>query len=838
LGTDIGTGFNLSSALVSAFDCFIAAAVAWRISRQNIWITLLAPVLMEGASTGATAYLWFTEPALNPNEADDIFSGLDNSDNHSSLLKLIHDHCRYEVVPPGAWSWIGSFHSTTVGLFLVLFFVWSLTEILRRKVTNWPWICLGTIPLMTTVSSTWALPFEVLLFLCSMGQICCYGFFPRNFRLVLLAWGMATALMLPTITEYLTGSFVASFDWTGADCRIRLAEFLILWWPIYLPFLALLFAWKKLPPAVKTVLIALPTAYWGMDHITVANRYDWVGKFGSYIYSTGWVVLLPALYVRRAIVFRLLLVLLVASSLFSFWAWAGFFYRTDDWGDILRLEGTGSYRWDPVLSTLLANLSRVHGKTILTGKTEGGESPVLAAFTGNRIFVTWWSDTDAIKVGSPAPHIAKQAGQEVNDFYDGKCENPLLFLRTHDISAVVIFPEDTVRTSVIVSLKRNLAPYYEYVDCRGSDGPNAGIFFYHPELAKWPAQILLHPPHPKPPVITSVLAVSGLAGFKFSYNIIANNTPTTYGAANLPAGLTIDTDTGVITGIPIEAKTSTVTLSSSNAGGTGAVKLTLTVRGTDGLSVLNGLTAWLRADVGVQLDGSEAISDWSDLTPHANDAQQDNSGLRPSVSTTTINGQSAIHFDGTTTFLDLPPCVPDDFSIFVVFRSTKSTGNGGQWFYGAGIVDAETSGVVNDFGLSLDANGEVLTGVGNPDTSIVSLHGGYNDGNPHLAAFTRTEATGVFTQHVDSILQGIIAGNTSTLLAPPRITIGATQTLANYFNGDIAEILIYDRVLSTSEEQQIESYLMKKYGISPPIAAADTPHSTNSKSLPALSSPH
>jgi hypothetical protein len=36
---------------------------------------------------------------------------------------------------------------------------------------------------------------------------------------------------------------------------------------------------------------------------------------------------------------------------------------------------------------------------------------------------------------------------------------------------------------------------------------------------------------------------------------------------------------------------------------------------------------------------------------------------------------------------------------------------------------------------------------------------------------------------------------------------------SNLFSGDIAEVLIYNRALSTSERQQVEQYLLNQYGL-------------------------
>ena len=82
---------------------------------------------------------------------------------------------------------------------------------------------------------------------------------------------------------------------------------------------------------------------------------------------------------------------------------------------------------------------------------------------------------------------------------------------------------------------------------------------------------------PAIPSITSAATATGTVGKAFSYQIAATNTPTSYGAQGLPGGLTVDPGTGLISGVPTAAGTSTITLTAANAGGTGSATLTLTI---------------------------------------------------------------------------------------------------------------------------------------------------------------------------------------------------------------------------------------------------------------------
>jgi hypothetical protein len=79
------------------------------------------------------------------------------------------------------------------------------------------------------------------------------------------------------------------------------------------------------------------------------------------------------------------------------------------------------------------------------------------------------------------------------------------------------------------------------------------------------------------PKITSPPTSSGTIGVPYSYQITADQAITTWGAAPLPAGLTVNTSTGLISGTPTVVGVFSVTLSATNGNGTGTLVLTLTI---------------------------------------------------------------------------------------------------------------------------------------------------------------------------------------------------------------------------------------------------------------------
>ena len=79
------------------------------------------------------------------------------------------------------------------------------------------------------------------------------------------------------------------------------------------------------------------------------------------------------------------------------------------------------------------------------------------------------------------------------------------------------------------------------------------------------------------PAITSALTASGTVNQAFIYQISATNAPASYGATGLPAMLSINPGTGVISGTPSAGGTTMVTISATNAGGTGNATLAIGV---------------------------------------------------------------------------------------------------------------------------------------------------------------------------------------------------------------------------------------------------------------------
>src|SRR5207248_4378318 len=144
--------------------------------------------------------------------------------------------------------------------------------------------------------------------------------------------------------------------------------------------------------------------------------------------------------------------------------------------------------------------------------------------------------------------------------------------------------------------------------------------------------------NPPPPVITSSLTATGQVAVAFSYTITATNSPTSYNAAGLPTGLSVNTSTGLISGTPTAAGTYSVTISATNAGGMGTATLTITINPAPPV-ITSSLTA--TGQVGVAFSYTISASN----SPTSYNAAGLPTGLSVNTSTGVISGIPAIGTD-------------------------------------------------------------------------------------------------------------------------------------------------------------------------------------------------
>ena len=252
----------------------------------------------------------------------------------------------------------------------------------------------------------------------------------------------------------------------------------------------------------------------------------------------------------------------------------------------------------------------------------------------------------------------------------------------------------------------------------------------------------------------------------------------TFAASGLPAGLTLDSASGVIAGAPEAAGVYDVVLRAGDGSGPADVR-TFGWCVQDAASTLSP-QAWYPLE-----------TDARDISRYSRDGVLVGDPVFPS---------RGARFDGIDDAIEIPRPVSGDFSItFFVSCGSGPGGPSSQWWSGAGLVDGEVGGANHDFGVSLTGN-VVAFGVGAPggDTTIHSTTA-VADRQWHHVAVTRSASTGAMAIYIDGRLDATGSGPTGTKTAPPNLRLGSLQTGINFLAGGLAEVMIFHRVLSEED---------------------------------------
>lgn len=227
-----------------------------------------------------------------------------------------------------------------------------------------------------------------------------------------------------------------------------------------------------------------------------------------------------------------------------------------------------------------------------------------------------------------------------------------------------------------------------------------------------------------------------------------------------------------------------------------------------------GLVLWLKAEGESYSDG-QAANSWSDLSGFGNHAVAPSNGTRPVFRTNRINGKPAFQFTRSSAQEFRLPVSSfngmDSLNDMTLFMVAKWTGSG---------VPSGLFGAWNTVSSTPNTHFEIQTG------GLLRLRVGEMDS---------VTAAGALAAEEWAVLTGTMAGSGDTPLArlfkngqeigsriqsPGDALIAAkdfmaigSSTAGRNLNGDIAEVLLYDRDLSAGERAFLDGHLGTRYAL-------------------------
>jgi hypothetical protein len=303
----------------------------------------------------------------------------------------------------------------------------------------------------------------------------------------------------------------------------------------------------------------------------------------------------------------------------------------------------------------------------------------------------------------------------------------------------------------------------------------------------------------QPPVITSALSCTGIVGQAFSYQITASGSPTSYGSAGLPPGLSINTTNGVITGTPTTNGITSATISAMNSSGTNSATLTVTINSAP--IGPTGLVGWWKLD---ENSGTTA----------ADSSGNGNNGTLSGGTWQTAGGKiaGALHlnaFDvvncGAAASLNTP-------SVTVAFwMKPDSLGN---------VIPVDklpTTGSVG-YAVKLRDTGTIWFRVGAEGGPALDVYGGsniYTNGAWTHVACTFDSSSGAMRMYINGVVESHQPTFAVTLNAS-NTTFRMGSTVEQYA-GLLDDVRVYDHALTSNEVVTVMAGGGSTSNVPPPV---------------------
>lgn len=225
----------------------------------------------------------------------------------------------------------------------------------------------------------------------------------------------------------------------------------------------------------------------------------------------------------------------------------------------------------------------------------------------------------------------------------------------------------------------------------------------------------------------------------------------------------------------------------------------------------SGVLLWLTGDDALVSATNGKVQTWQNASVPNVTAKAAKPEQAPAAAANALNGHASVQFDGTDqmlmTSIDISPSRMPEGTVITLFRSKTADKSPLRKVYG-------------------DDNGGYDRAIGLDDRG----------GDKNFTLFSGSGVEGYFNLEVDKPyivvdeyspkeFSGWVNGNAAlTKIAGawgdkpedslPNMYIGGTGTsYSEYWNGDIAEVIVYGRKLTDAERTQVEDYLAKKYGI-------------------------
>ena len=207
-----------------------------------------------------------------------------------------------------------------------------------------------------------------------------------------------------------------------------------------------------------------------------------------------------------------------------------------------------------------------------------------------------------------------------------------------------------------------------------------------------------------------------------------------------------------------------------------------------------GMRLWVSSEAGVITDGASRVTEWLDLSGQGNHLRPSTAAGQPLLVPNEAGGLGVVHFDGSDDTLLFTSRLTTVRTVFWVVREEASAPNGYRHLLGDASSYDFQSGSAHQI-WSGSANAALRSGETRVNGSAVD---GTITNRPTALSIVSLVATGPLAADAFS----------------------RDRTYGRSWWGDLAELVVYDRPLTSSERKAVEDYLALKFGLYVPTAAS------------------
>jgi prepilin-type N-terminal cleavage/methylation domain-containing protein len=236
---------------------------------------------------------------------------------------------------------------------------------------------------------------------------------------------------------------------------------------------------------------------------------------------------------------------------------------------------------------------------------------------------------------------------------------------------------------------------------------------------------------------------------------------------------------------------------------------------------IKNLHLWVESTLEKSFDAdindTDSVSNWYDISYNTQKINLSGGAASPSYAISIINNLPAVTFDGSDDcLLNAASLFPHgDYSIFVVFSADtiNSTRN---------LVSLVNSSAQLGTGIQFSSSGEItalhrfpFSGVG--DDALTSSANQFIANKNYIISYVRNINSPHTTNSVVKLNNTSIIDSTSTKANLDTtsliFSVGCLGNETLPFDGNIGEVIIFKRTLTSDEESAIQKYLSAKWGI-------------------------